>query len=211
MRVGALPLFPANALKYNLTWNTDGLINEYCSPCLAIHNGQLREVLPLENAKEFPLDGMMYEAFNTSGGLGTLCETLNGKVSNLNYQSIRYPGHCEIMKLLIHDLKLGNRRDLLIDILEQSIPVTMQDVVLIFVTVSGSKGNKFLQESYVKKIYHRTLSNKEWSAIQITTASSICAVLDLLNKGKIPNKGFVKQEDIKLDTFLANRFGKNFA
>ena len=37
MRVGALPLFPTNALKYNLTWTTDGLINEYCNPCEAIH------------------------------------------------------------------------------------------------------------------------------------------------------------------------------
>ena len=36
MRVGALPEFPTNALTYNLTWSTDGLINEYCNPCDAI-------------------------------------------------------------------------------------------------------------------------------------------------------------------------------
>ncbi len=48
MRVGALPEFPANALKYNLTWSTDGLINEYCNPCEAIHEGKLTEVLPME-------------------------------------------------------------------------------------------------------------------------------------------------------------------
>jgi saccharopine dehydrogenase-like NADP-dependent oxidoreductase len=28
MRVGALPKYPTNALQYNLTWSTDGLINE---------------------------------------------------------------------------------------------------------------------------------------------------------------------------------------
>ena len=28
MRVGALPAFPTNSLKYNLTWSVDGLINE---------------------------------------------------------------------------------------------------------------------------------------------------------------------------------------
>ncbi|MEN9580338.1 MAG: Lysine 6-dehydrogenase, partial [Pseudomonadota bacterium] len=76
MRVGALPLFPSNALKYNLTWSTDGLINEYCNPCEAIHAGQRRMVLPLEGLEHFSLDGVRYEAFNTSGGLGSLCETL---------------------------------------------------------------------------------------------------------------------------------------
>ena len=44
LRVGALPQFPDNALKYNLTWSTDGLINEYCNPCEAIVDGHLREV-----------------------------------------------------------------------------------------------------------------------------------------------------------------------
>jgi saccharopine dehydrogenase-like NADP-dependent oxidoreductase len=85
LRVGALPLFPANALKYNLTWSTAGLINEYCNPCQVVHQGELREVLPLEGLEEFSLDGVTYEAFNTSGGLGTLCETLAGRVDHQSY------------------------------------------------------------------------------------------------------------------------------
>src|SRR5271165_5222686 len=62
MRVGALPKFPSNALNYNLTWSTDGVINEYCEPCEAIVNGQLRETQPLEELEEFSLDGVLYEA-----------------------------------------------------------------------------------------------------------------------------------------------------
>ena len=102
---------PSNALNYNLTWTTDGVINEYCEPCEAIVDGQLREVPALEECEEFSLDGTRYEAFNTSGGLGTLCETLEGKVRNLNYRTIRYPGHAAIMKALLNDLKLRNRRE----------------------------------------------------------------------------------------------------
>ena len=83
MRVGALPAFPTNALKYNLTWSVDGLINEYCHPCEAIRDGQRLDVLPLEGLEHFSLDGTEYEAFNTSGGLGTLCETLEGRVRTL--------------------------------------------------------------------------------------------------------------------------------
>ncbi|MBC7484133.1 MAG: saccharopine dehydrogenase NADP-binding domain-containing protein, partial [Rhizobacter sp.] len=113
MRVGALPAYPSNALNYNLTWSTEGVINEYCEPCEAIVDGHQREVPALEEREEFSLDGVLYEAFNTSGGLGTLCETLAGKVRTLNYRTIRYPGHAAIMKALLHDLRLKDRRDVL--------------------------------------------------------------------------------------------------
>jgi saccharopine dehydrogenase-like NADP-dependent oxidoreductase len=113
LRVGALPQYPSNALNYNLTWSTDGVINEYCEPCEAIVNGIRREVPALAELEEFSLDGVTYEAFNTSGGLGTLCETLEGKVRNLNYRTIRYPGHRMIMRALLNDLRLRDRREVL--------------------------------------------------------------------------------------------------
>ncbi|MEO5324777.1 saccharopine dehydrogenase family protein [Mesorhizobium sp. CC13] len=211
MRVGALPQYPSNALNYNLTWSTDGVINEYCEPCEAIVEGELIEVPPLEEREEFSLDGITYEAFNTSGGLGTLCETYEGKVRTLNYRTIRYPGHAAIMKALLNDLGLRHRREVLKDILENALPATLQDVVVIFVTVSGRKGGRLLQESYANKIYSRQLGKLVRSAIQITTASGICAVLDMLANGALPQKGFIRQEDIALDAFLANRFGRNYA
>ncbi len=211
MRVGALPVFPTNALKYNLTWSTDGLINEYCNPCESIRDGHRGEVPALEELENFSLDGTEYEAFNTSGGLGTLCDTLQGKVENLNYKTVRYPGHREIVKMLVRDLRLGMRRDVLKDVLEAAIPITYQDVVLIFVTVSGWRGGLLTQESYARKIYSQTVGNRLMSAIQITTAAGICAMCDLLVEGKLPNHGFVRQEECKLDDFLANRFGKYYA
>src|SRR5438445_283618 len=82
--VGALPQFPTNEMKYNLTWSTDGLINEYGNACEAIHDGKLIELLPLEGLEHFSLDGVDYEAFNTSGGVGTLAETLAGQCRMLN-------------------------------------------------------------------------------------------------------------------------------
>jgi len=211
MRVGALPQFPSNALNYNLTWSTDGVINEYCEPCEAIVDGQLREVTPLEGREEFSLDGVKYEAFNTSGGLGTLCETLAGKVRTLDYRTVRYPGHCAIMRALLNDLRLRDRRGLLKDILEHAVPATLQDVVIVFVTVSGHKGGGIVQESYANKVYGRTVGGTPRSAIQLTTAAGICTVLDLLADGLIPDHGFIRQEDVPLAPFLANRFGHVYA
>lgn len=211
MRVGALPAYPSNALNYNLTWSTDGVINEYIEPCEAIVDGRKREVPAMEELEEFSLDGVRYEAFNTSGGLGTLCETLEGRVRTLNYRSIRYPGHAAIMKALLNDLRLRDRRALLKDILEQSLPATMQDVVIIFVTVSGQREGRLVQDSFVRKIYPRVLAGQMRSAIQLTTASSLCAMLELLAEGQLPQRGFVRQEDVRLGDFLANRFGRVYA
>jgi len=210
MRVGALPQYPVNGLKYNLTWSTDGLINEYCNPCEAIYEGERIEVMPLEGLESFSLDGIDYEAFNTSGGLGTLCETLAGKVKSLNYKTVRYPGHCGIMKLLLEDLRLRDRRGLLKDVLETAVPITHQDVVLIFVTVAGMRENRLTQETYAKKIYAREIGGKLMSAIQITTAAGICTMVDLYRGGKLPKTGFIRQEDAKLSDFLANRFGQYY-
>jgi saccharopine dehydrogenase-like NADP-dependent oxidoreductase len=210
MRVGALPLFPANSLKYNLTWSTAGLINEYCNPCFVIHEGALREVLPLEGQEQFSLDGVNYEAFNTSGGLGTLCETLLGKIDHLSYKTIRYPGHCELVKFLCNDLRLCERRELFRDVLENAVPITSQDVVLIFVTVSGIRGGRMVQETYTKKVYHGPVRDRELSAIQITTAASLCAVMDLHREGTLPQRGFVRQEQVGLRDFLQNRFGRYY-
>nr|WP_315476535.1 saccharopine dehydrogenase C-terminal domain-containing protein [uncultured Undibacterium sp.] len=213
LRVGALPTFPNNALKYNLTWSTDGLINEYCNPCEAIVDGRQRETSALEEIEHFSLDGIEYEAFNTSGGLGTLAESLQGKVQNLNYKTVRYPGHRDIVKMLIRDLELGKpeRRHILKNVLETSIPMTKQDLVLIFVSVIGKRNGRLEQESYAKKIYAQEINGKLLSAIQLTTASGICAMVELLLSGKLPQKGLVRQEQATLKDFYANRFGRYFA
>jgi saccharopine dehydrogenase-like NADP-dependent oxidoreductase len=212
LRVGALPTYPSNALAYNLTWSTDGVINEYCEPCEAIVDGRLTATAALEECEAFALDGVAYEAFNTSGGLGTLCESLAGKVRSLNYRTIRYPGHAAIMKLLLNDLRLRERRGVLKDILEHALPATLQDVVIIFVTVSGLKGGRLVQETYVSKIYAQDdAAGRRLSAIQVTTASGLCAVLDLLVHGRLPQSGLVRQEEIALADVLGNRFGRVFA
>ena len=213
MRVGALPAFPTNSLKYNLTWSVDGLINEYCHPCEAIREGQNIDVLPLEGLEHFSLDGTEYEAFNTSGGLGTLCETLAGRVHNLDYKSVRYPGHRFLMKMLLEELELNKDQETLKEIMRRSIPSTMQDVVLVFVTVSGIKQGSLVQEVFARKIFAERSPDhggEPLSAIQITTAAGICAALDLFREGKLPQCGFVRQEQVALPDFLANRFGKAY-
>ncbi|WP_175956124.1 saccharopine dehydrogenase C-terminal domain-containing protein [Burkholderia sp. BCC0405] len=208
MRVGALPEYPTNALKYNLTWSVDGLINEYCQPCEAIRDGRKQWVQPLEGLEHFSLDGTEYEAFNTSGGLGTLCETLSGKVETLDYKSVRYPGHRELVQFLLEDLRLSTDRDTLKSIMRRAVPSTKQDVVLVFITVTGVKDGQLVQDVFTRKIFAKDVCGMHMSAIQITTAGAMCAVLDLFREKKLPQSGFIPQEKVSLKAFLSNRFGK---
>jgi len=211
LRVGALPQHPNNVLKYSLTWSTDGVINEYGNMCQSIADGVEIDVMPLEGLEGIEIDGERYEAFNTSGGLGSLGETYRDRVVNMNYKTIRYRGHCEQMRLLMNGLKLNHDRATLKRILENSIPQTLQDVVIIYAAVTGDQDGEFREENYVNKVYPQVVAGRLWSAIQITTAAGICAVLDIVLAQPEQYHGFVAQEQFKLAEILENRFGRFYA
>lgn len=210
MRVGALPVHPSNALKYSLTWSTDGLINEYGNVCYGIEEGEKVPLQPLEGYETIELDGLLYEAFNTSGGLGTLADSYAGKVRTMNYKTLRYPGHCEKIHLLMKDLKLNEDRETLKRVLERAVPQTLQDVVLIYASVAGTNKDGFFEENYVKKVYPQCIKGKLWSAIQVTTASSVCCVMDLVLTRPEQYHGFITQESVLLRNFLDNELGGCF-
>lgn len=211
LRVGALPQHPNNVLKYSLTWSTDGVINEYGNPCKAVVNGREVELMPLEGLEQIEIDGRLYEAFNTSGGLGSLGESYSGKVATMDYKTIRYPGHCKQMQLLMNGLKLNDDRDTLKRILENSVPQTLQDVVIIYAAVTGHQDGEFREENYVNRVYPQMVAGRLWSAIQITTAAGICSVVDLILDSNAEYHGFIRQEQFRLPEILGNRFGRFYA
>lgn len=211
MRVGALPINISNPLQYSLTWSTEGLINEYGNLCYAIENGHEVLLQPLEGLEEIKIDGLTYEAFNTSGGIGTLAKTYYKRVKHLSYKTIRYPGHCEKIKFLMNDLKLNEDRGTLKYLLERIIPKTYQDVVLVFVSVTGTQNNQYIEEIYVKKFYPKKIEGYRWSAIQLTTASNVCAIVDLVLQQPEKYQGFICQEQFSFEELLNNHFGTIFA
>jgi saccharopine dehydrogenase-like NADP-dependent oxidoreductase len=207
LRAGCLPKSTHNSLQYAITWSLDGVINEYGNTCFGLVNGQKVPLQPLDDIEMVELDGTLYEAFNTSGGVGSLIDTYENQVKTLNYKTLRYPGHCEKMRFLMRDLQLNEDRLTLKRILEASLPWTDQDVMLLYVSVTGEKESSYYEKSYVKKIEPKEVNRKRWSAIQISTASSLCAVVDLVVNNPVKYRGFVLQEQIALGEFLSNRFG----
>ncbi len=210
LRVGALTLSPNNMLKYNLSWSTDGLLNEYSHPCDAIVNGKFTKVLPLEGLEHFCLEGIEYEAFNTSGGIGGLAEKLEGKVDNLDYKTIRYKGHRDLMKFLLDDLGFKKDRPLLTKIFNSNIATTSEDVIIVYISVTGIKNGILEQKTVSHTIPNQMVGNKHFTGIQLTTAGSVCAVIDLHSEGKITQSGYVMQEDIPYDDYVKSPFLKYY-
>lgn len=210
LRVGALPQRANNALQYSLTWSTDGLINEYGNKCFAIAGGENIITAPLEGLEIIQIDGAEYEAFNTSGGLGSLAELYQGKIQTMNYKTMRYPGHCEKVRFLMNELRLNENRRILKTILENAIPKTYQDMVIIYVTVEGIKQGELTEKSFVKKVYPEVICGLEWSAIQVSTAAGVCSVLDLVIGQENEFKGLILQENFFMSDILNNRFGNCF-
>jgi saccharopine dehydrogenase-like NADP-dependent oxidoreductase len=206
MRVGALPLSASNQMKYYLSWSTAGLINEYCQLGEALYQGQRIPTTPLDGVERLTIDGVEYEAFNTSGGVATMCETFRGHIVDLNYKTLRYPGHRDLMKFLLYDLNLSQKRDLLTQIFDQEVPLTFSDVVVLYVNSVGNDDNGLIQRSFVKKIYAGTVFDRSLSAIQLSTAAGVAAALELFAHGEL-GAGFVKQESISLEKFLGTQWG----
>lgn len=207
LRVGALPMHPRGKLGYALNWSPEGVINEYINDCEVIRMGKSQSVPALEGLEIILINGLVLESFTTSGGLGTMCETYAGKVQELNYKTIRYPGHCELMRFLLNELYLRSDRELIGKILINALPAVDEDVVFAHAAVEGLKAGKLVREEYVRAFPPLTIDYKQWRAISWTTAASISAVVELVRDGVLPQQGFLKQEEIPLNAFLNTKTG----
>jgi saccharopine dehydrogenase-like NADP-dependent oxidoreductase len=210
LRVGALPQFPNGLLGYSFTWSPAGVINEYINDCEVIHNGKKKMVPALDGLEKIYIGGEEFEAFSTSGGLGTMCETYEGKVDTLNYKTMRYPGHCKLMKFLLYELILKDDRQQLEQILTNAKPPVQEDVVYVYAVVEGWKNDKIKREEYYRPFQPIVIDGEHWRAISWTTAASIAAVVEMVAEQTLPTSGFIKQEEINFEDFLNTQNGSYY-
>ena len=210
LRVGALPQHPRGLLGYAFNWSPEGVVNEYLNPCDVIANGKRSQVPPMEGLETIIIDGVQLEAFTTSGGLGSMCDSFAGQVETLNYKTIRYTGHCRLMRFFFNELLMKNDRARAGEILVNAKPPVNDDVVYVHAAVEGQQNGKLLREEFVRGYYPQMIAGQMWRAISWTTAAAVCAVVELVNSGKLPARGFLKQEEIPLEWFFDTPTGALF-
>ncbi len=205
IRVGGLPVEPRPPLNYSLFFSVEGLINEYVEDATVIRGGRLIRVPSLQDLEEieFPQPFGTLEAFNTSGGISTLPTTLGDRVVHMDYKTIRYRGHCEMVRLLrdlglmdTRPLKLGNQqvrpRAILATLLEQKLPKDEPDVVLLRVSVKG------IREEIPTEVIWEAIDYMDeatgLSAMMRTTAFPISIIAQMVASGEIMSRGTLPQE-----------------
>ena len=85
------------------------------------------------------------------------------------------------------------------------------DVVHIHVSAEGTLDGRLSRSEFVRSYYPLEIDGRTWRAISWTTASSVCAVIEMVNSGKLPDKGFLHQEKVPLDEFLETENGRRYA
>jgi saccharopine dehydrogenase-like NADP-dependent oxidoreductase len=208
LRVGALPRSPNNAAGYACNWSSAGVVNEYLNDCEQLRGGELVSVPALSDLETIVIDGARYEAFTTSGGLGSMCETFAGRVDRLDYKTIRYPGHCELMRFMLQELGLGRQREEATRILGDAYPPVRDDLVIVYAAADGISGGRRAREEFVRVYRPRIVAGATRTAIAWTTAAGAVGMVELLAEGSLPESGFVCQEDVSLDAFLATSAGQ---
>ena len=197
IRVGGLPLAPKPPLDYQLVFAVEGLINEYVERARVVRGGRIVEIESMTEVEEieFPPPFGRLEAFHTSGGTSTLPETYLGRVRELDYKTIRYPGHCAKFKAMI-ELGLCSSepvngsvpRKLFGELLARHLPHDEPDAVLVRVEVAG--GGRRLRYDIIDRHDETT----GLSAMMRTTAFPASIVALMMARGQTTAKGALPQE-----------------
>ncbi|MDG6229180.1 MAG: saccharopine dehydrogenase C-terminal domain-containing protein [Candidatus Thermoplasmatota archaeon] len=219
LRVGGLPLHPQPPLDYQIVFSLNGLINEYIEDTLILENGSILSkpsMTGLESIK-FPAPFSEMEAFYTSGGCSTLPYTYKEKIKHLDYKTIRYPGHCNRFKTLL-DIGLGSikpievqgqlvmPRDILIELLNRSLPSVGPDVVLLKVIGNGiRKDTRTTVEYTMIDTYDE---KNDLSAMMRTTGFPVSITADFIAQGIIRDHGVFCPEEIIPPTQFFKELGK---
>lgn len=211
LRVGALPQNPTGLLGYAFNWSPEGVVNEYLNDCEVIEEGVRKTVSAMEWLETIYINGVKLEAFTTSGGLGTMCETYAGRIDNLDYKTMRYPGHVQLMNFFFHELLMRERRDLAGQILTNAKPPVDDDVVYIHVAAEGSRNGLLKRSEFVRSYYPIEIGAQRRTAIAWTTSASVVAVIEMVRNGGLPQRGFLKQEQIPFHAYLQTRTGRLFS
>ncbi|WP_372841517.1 saccharopine dehydrogenase family protein [Phaeovulum sp.] len=211
LRVGALPQNPTGLLGYAFNWSPEGVVNEYLNDCEVIEEGVQKTVSAMEWLETVYVNGTRLEAFTTSGGLGTMCETYAGRIENLDYKTMRYPGHVELMNFFFHELLMRENRVEAGRILTNAKPPVEDDVVYMHVAAEGWQAGQLRRKEYVRAWKPIEIGGRSRTAIAWTTSASVVAVIEMVRAGTLPQKGFLKQEEIPFAPYLATRTGSLFS
>ncbi len=209
--VGGMPENKIPPLDYNLTWSTEGLIDEYTRPANIVENGVLKSVEALSGLQTVNYEGTgTLEAFYTDG-LRTLLKTVKD-VHEMWEKTLRYPGHAEKIRTM-RDLGYFDKEyvkvdgkdvkpfDLSVKLFDRHLKRDdVRDLIVMDVTVEGTKGGESKKIEY--SVYDSYDTKNRVSAMSRTTAFPPSIIAQILSEKPPEEKGIVPPEILGKDDSL---------
>ena len=200
LRVGALPATPTGALSYQLAFNPAGLVNEYAEPCEILVDGKYATVEPLTEIEAVAWERWgPLEAFHTAGGSSSLPRRWEGRVHNLDYKTLRFPGHGAAFRAMLEiglfdeSPQTGSGvapRTVLLEALTRHLPSGAPDLVLMRVWATAIRKGTTVTIGYQVEDVH----DGQFSALARTTAFPTTALAHLVATGAVPTRGAVTMD-----------------
>lgn len=211
--VGGLPQQPLPPLNYKLVFNIEGLTNEYDGPVYVLRDGTVQQAECLGELEVLEVQGVgTLEAFMTSGGTSTVPWSLEGKLKTLEEKTLRYPGHCQQIRLL-RDLgflsqqpvRLGRSRVVPREVFHAVVGPKISfpdvpDMVVLRVDCEGEQGGQPV--ILRKELIDRADPETGFSAMQRTTGFSAAIVAGLLARGSISPGAIPLELSVPADLFI---------
>ncbi|MFD1314022.1 saccharopine dehydrogenase family protein [Namhaeicola litoreus] len=201
MKVGALTEHAMAPYFYGFTWSPVGVATEYIKDAIVVRNHEVVNRPSLSERKRILIHGLLYEEDLTSGGAADLPEALKDKVENIDYKTLRFPGHYQWVE---EQLKTFKSNDKIADLqkkMESVIPHLEEDQVVVFAAVQGNDEKGVLRrKEFAKIIKPQKVGKAKLRAIQTTTAAPMVeSAMWLLKENK---RGPILQSELDTQQFL---------
>ncbi len=206
LKVGALTEHATPPHYYGFTWSPVGVATEYLEDTVVIRNHKKTYLPALSERSQIIIDGILYEQDLTSGGAADLPNSLAGKVAQLDYKTLRFPGHYAwVDKQINRESANPEKLKILQEKMEQNIPQIETDQVILYAAVEGKDNNgKLRRIEYANRVLQQYVGKHKLRAIQTTTAAPLVQVAQMLLESD--STGIILQSEIDPKPFLEGSF-----
>ncbi len=204
-KVGALTRQAVAPHYYGFTWSPVGVATEYLKEALALRNFKKATLPALSERAQIIIEGIAYEEDLTSGGAADLPDALAGKVSSLDYKTLRYPGHYSWVDKQVSSIGNSDKISDLQKKMEAVIPHCEDDQIILYAAVEGRDSEGILRRREIaKRILPQKIGKHTLRAIQTTTAAPLLQAAQLLLESGVT--GVILQSQIDPKGFLNGNF-----
>ena len=219
--VGGLPQHPEPPLNYQIVYSFEGVLDYYSTLSWVLRDGIRAQVTALSELEPVQFDEPIgtLEAFHTAGGLSTMAWRYEGTIPLMEYKTLRYPGHAQLMSAM-RDLGLFDSTPIDVkgvQVVPRDVFIAQvgpklrrpggQDLVALRVIVTGVKNGHACTREYDLLDYYD--AEHDITAMMRVTGYTLSITGQLMASGALPSGVYTPDEVFPGDRYIAELAKRN--